>query len=40
LIDRGPGELLHHYMESSMLKGNKSRVEVAQAPLHKGRSDG
>jgi hypothetical protein len=29
LIDRGPGELLHHYMESGMLKGIKSRVEAA-----------
>ncbi|GEM_PF-963908 len=30
LIDRGPGEFLHHYMESGMLKGIKSRVEAAQ----------
>jgi hypothetical protein len=30
LIDRGPGELLHHYMESGMLQGLKIRVEVAQ----------
>ncbi|HLY21875.1 MAG TPA: nitroreductase/quinone reductase family protein [bacterium] len=29
LIDRGPGEALHHYMESGMLKGIKSRVEAA-----------
>ena len=29
LIDRGPGELLHHYMESGMLKGIKGRVEAA-----------
>jgi hypothetical protein len=33
-IDRGPGELLHHYMESGMLKGVKSRVEAAQAAAH------
>ena len=26
-IDRGPGELLHHYMETGMLKGIKARVE-------------
>lgn len=30
LIDRGPGELLHHYMESGMLQGIKSRVEAAR----------
>jgi len=29
LIDRVPGELLHHYMESGMLKGLKTRVETA-----------
>jgi hypothetical protein len=28
LIDRGPGELLHHYMEVGMLKGIKARVEA------------
>ena len=28
LIDRLPGELLHHYMETGMLKGLKSRVEA------------
>ena len=28
LIDRGPGELLHHYMEAGMLKGIKARVEA------------
>jgi hypothetical protein len=28
LIDRGPGELLHHYMESGMLMGIKERVEA------------
>ncbi|MCP4964533.1 MAG: hypothetical protein GY926_04800 [bacterium] len=27
LIDRGPLELLHHYMESGMLNGVKQRVE-------------
>jgi hypothetical protein len=31
LIDRGPGELLHHYMETGMLKGIKTRVELGQA---------
>lgn len=29
LIDRGPGELLHHYMEAGMLQGIKARVEAA-----------
>jgi hypothetical protein len=29
LIDRGPLELLHHYMESGMLLGVKERVEAA-----------
>ena len=29
LIDRGPLELLHHYMETGMLKGIKARVEAA-----------
>jgi hypothetical protein len=29
LIDRGPGELLHHYMEVGMLKGIKARAERA-----------
>jgi hypothetical protein len=28
LIERGPGELLHHYMESGMLLGIKARVEA------------
>jgi hypothetical protein len=28
LIERGPGELLHHYMESGMLVGIKARVEA------------
>lgn len=28
LIDRGPAELLHHYMETGMLKGVKARVEA------------
>jgi hypothetical protein len=31
LIDRWPLELLHHYMETGMLKGIKARVEAAQA---------
>jgi hypothetical protein len=31
LVDRGPGEILHHYMESGMLKGIKARVEAAHA---------
>lgn len=30
LVDRGPGELLHHYMEVGMLKGIKARAEGAQ----------
>jgi hypothetical protein len=29
LIERGPGELLHHYMESGMLLGIKARVETS-----------
>jgi hypothetical protein len=29
LIERGPGELLHHYMESGMLIGIKARVEAS-----------
>jgi hypothetical protein len=29
LIERGPGELLHHYMESGMLRGTKARVEAS-----------
>jgi hypothetical protein len=28
LIERGPGELLHHYMETGMLKGIKARAET------------
>jgi hypothetical protein len=36
VIERGPGELLHHYMESGMLLGIKARVEtsgpIAQVP--------
>lgn len=28
LVDRGPGELLHHYMEAGMLKGIKARAEA------------
>jgi hypothetical protein len=33
LLDRGPLELLHHYMEAGMLKGIKSRVEAAEMAL-------
>jgi hypothetical protein len=33
LIDRGPGELLHHYMESGMLQGIKARAEAARAAV-------
>lgn len=29
LVDRGPGEILHYYMESGMLRGIKKRVESA-----------
>ena len=29
LVDRGPGELLHHYMEAGMLEGIKIRAEAA-----------
>ncbi len=29
LMERGPGELLHHYMESGMLLGIKARVEAS-----------
>jgi hypothetical protein len=29
LIERGPGELLHHYMESGMLLGIQARVEAS-----------
>jgi hypothetical protein len=29
LIEHGPGELLHHYMESGMLLGIKARVEAS-----------
>lgn len=29
LIERGPGELLHHYMECGMLLGIKARVEAS-----------
>jgi hypothetical protein len=32
VIERGPGELLHHYMESGMLLGIKARVE-AKGPI-------
>jgi hypothetical protein len=30
LIERGPGELLHHYMESGMLLGIRARVEAGR----------
>jgi hypothetical protein len=30
IIERGPGELLHHYMESGMLIGIKARVEAGR----------
>jgi hypothetical protein len=30
-IDRGPGELLHHYMETGMLTGIKARAEGARS---------
>jgi hypothetical protein len=33
LLERGPGELLHHYMETGMLKGIKARAE---AGAHQG----
>lgn len=29
LVDRGPAELLHHYMETGMLEGIKGRAEAA-----------
>ena len=41
LIDRGPGELLHHYMETGMLKGIKARAEStreAETSLIRGDS--
>lgn len=31
LMNRGPLELLHHYMESGMLKGIKERAEAAHS---------
>jgi hypothetical protein len=37
LIDRWPLELLHHYMETGMLKGIKARVEAAHALAHAAR---
>ncbi len=33
LIERGPGELLHHYMEAGMLKGIKARAEATHPYL-------
>ena len=38
LFDRGPGELLHHYMEAGMLQGVKARVE-ASSVLPDGERD-
>lgn len=38
LIDRGPGELLHHYMEKGMLEGIKARVEGAADRTRAGRA--
>jgi hypothetical protein len=34
LVERGPGELLHHYMESGMLLGIKARVEASRPTPH------
>ena len=34
LIERGPGELLHHYMETGMLKGIKARAEASHRSQH------
>lgn len=34
LVDRGPGELLHFYMETGMLMGIKRRVEAAARERH------
>jgi hypothetical protein len=34
LVDRGPGELLHFYMETGMLTGIKQRVEAASRERH------
>ena len=39
VVDRGPLELLHHYMEAGMLEGIKARVEAA-ADLARARSCG
>ena len=33
LIERGPGELLHHYMETGMLKGIKARAQAGHPYL-------
>jgi hypothetical protein len=33
LIEVGPGELLHHYMETGMLKGIKARAEASPSNL-------
>jgi hypothetical protein len=32
VIERGPGELLHHYMETGLLEGIKARVEGSPRP--------
>ena len=37
-VDRGPGELLHHYMEVGMLKGIKVRVEADKGTAKVDRS--
>jgi hypothetical protein len=31
IIDRGPGELIHHYMDVGMLRGIRKRAEAANA---------
>ena len=36
LVDRGPAELLHQYMETGMLKGIKARAEAAQGDGNAG----
>jgi hypothetical protein len=36
VFDRVPGELLHHYMETGMLKGIKDRVETARGAAPQG----
>jgi hypothetical protein len=39
LIERGPGQLLHHYMESGMLLGIKARVETSALRLELSAGD-